>query len=321
MDRLQTFHAKELIHRDVKPDNYVIGLENKASTVYIVDYGLAKRYINSVTREHIPFSDQRRMVGTPRYCSLNSHNGFEQGRRDDLESLGYCLIYMLKGSLPWQGIRGTSKEERNLKVRELKVKLTLNELCKGLPKEVLQYMYIARNLGFNEKPPYSELHSLLSKVFVRNTCLKNFQYDWLAIKCKVKKNDRKNSEDSNKAEYEGVQKRPKRNMSRRLEIQNLASKTNLGGILAKQDEEVKALDKSRTMNVKPEKKVRIPDLKSSNHIQEVAYETEPKKTLLLKAVPTFPISEAKVSEDFNECDFRESGIAERLQETGKLSQT
>jgi serine/threonine protein kinase len=317
LDRLQTLHSKKILHRDVKPDNYVIGLEDKSNIVYLIDYGLVKRYTNSVTNEHISFSDQRRMVGTPRYCILNGHKGCEQSRRDDLESLGYCLIYMLRGSLPWQGIREDTKEERNLKIKNLKEKITLNELCKGLPKEVLQYMYSCRNLGFDEKPPYSELHSLLSKVFVRNTCLKNFQYDWLTKKCKAPKGKRKDTEDSNKAEYEGVQRKPKRNISRRLKIQNLVSKNSLGSAVLKEEE--KMPDKSRTLEAKPEKKVVLPTINSSNTIQEFVTKAEVKRIGLIKEAPTNldnmkKIGKSKVSE---ECDFDSVEIAERMRETGR----
>jgi serine/threonine protein kinase len=260
-----------------------MGLGKKCNTVYLIDYGLAKRYINSVTREHIPFSEKKSMIGTPRYCSLNSLMGYEQSRRDDLESLGYCLIYMLKGNLPWQGIRGATNEEKNLKVRDMKAKIPLTELCKGLPKEVLQYMHYCRSLTFDEKPSYSELHSLLNKVFIKNTCLNNFKYDWHAMKRKAGEGGKKDSEDSNKAEYDGMVKAPQRNMSRRIEIKKLTLKHNLeaagrkGAIV--EDEEVKMPDKSRTLHRKPDKK-RVPLLlKSTNTIKEVKIKSEDKVTV------------------------------------------
>ena len=169
MERIKQFHLRELLHRDIKPDNYGMGLNEKHNVVYIFDYGLAKRYIHSITREHIQFSDKKRMVGTSRYCSLNSQMGCEQGRRDDLESLGYCVIYMLKGRLPWQGIKGATKDDKNRKVLALKSKISIGDLFKVLPNEVAQYMYYCRNLRFEEKPAYTLLHSLLYKVFKKIT--------------------------------------------------------------------------------------------------------------------------------------------------------
>ena len=325
MDRIKVLHSKELIHRDIKPDNYVIGLEDKSNIVYLIDYGLIKRYINSVTREHIPFSEQKRMVGTPRYCSLRAHMGCEQSRRDDLESLGYCLIYMLKGTLPWQGIREATKEKKNMAIRNLKEKITLNELCKGLPKEVIKYMYFCRNLGFDEKPPYSDLHSLLSKVFVRNTCLKNFQYDWLTMKFKMSKNKHKNTEDSNKAEYEGIQRTPKGNMFRRLEIKNLASKNNLRSIVLK--EEAKMLDKRKALKRKVEKNVILPKVRSSNTTEEFITKERAKKVELLKEAPTILFTDLDNNKKkpeksripgFDECNFDLAGISERIHGTGKF---
>eukprot|EP00826_Nyctotherus_ovalis_P064736 TRINITY_DN9501_c0_g4_i1.p1 TRINITY_DN9501_c0_g4~~TRINITY_DN9501_c0_g4_i1.p1 ORF type:complete len:279 (-),score=49.97 TRINITY_DN9501_c0_g4_i1:627-1463(-) len=215
---------------------------------------------------------------------------------------------MLKGNLPWQGIRGTTKEEKNLKVKEMKESITINHLCKGLPREVLQYMYFCRNLGFDEKPLYAELHSLLSKVFVRNTCLKNFQYDWHVTKGKVAK-ERKDCEDSNRAEYDGMQRQPKRNMSRRLKIQNLASKNHLE-VAAAEQEEVKMPDKSKTA-IKRGKKINFPALKSSTIIQESAIQ----KSVLVstsKAIITSEVEEPKMKKaEFDECDFEAAKITER----------
>lgn len=250
MERIKQFHLRELLHRDIKPDNYGMGLNEKHNVVYIFDYGLAKRYIHSITREHIQFSDKKRMVGTSRYCSLNSQMGCEQGRRDDLESLGYCVIYMLKGRLPWQGIKGATKDDKNRKVLALKSKISIGDLCKGLPNEVAQYMYYCRNLRFEEKPAYSQLHSLLYKVFKKNTCLQTFQYDWHIMKCDIIKTA-KNSEDSNNADYEGANNPFKTRLSRKVEIQNLVSRNIPEKVIPKNKiiEEEKKVEKSEALTI------------------------------------------------------------------------
>lgn len=220
MERIEKLHSKELLHRDIKPDNYAMGLSKNCSTVYLLDYGLAKRYKNPMTKQHIPFYDNKRMVGTPRYCSLNAHMGYELSRRDDLESLGYCLAYMLKGNLPWQGVRG---EDKNEKVLDLKNCFCMGKLCKGLPNELIQYINYCRSLKFEEEPSYTKLHTLLSELFFKSTCFKEFKFDWNMSKFHLNKKGLEKEKNSAKAEYEGMIGVPQRSMSRRIEIQNLVS--------------------------------------------------------------------------------------------------
>lgn len=107
ISRIEHIHSKGFIHRDIKPDNFVIGLGRKAKVVHIIDFGLSKRYRNPKTHAHIPYRENKHLTGTPRYASLNNHLGIEQSRRDDLESLGFVLMYFLRGSLPWQGLAAT----------------------------------------------------------------------------------------------------------------------------------------------------------------------------------------------------------------------
>jgi serine/threonine protein kinase len=109
----------------MKPDNFLMGLNNKRSTVYMIDFGLSKRYRDPKTGEHIPYRDGKSLTGTARYASVNTHIGIEQARRDDLESIGYILLYFLKGSLPWQGLQGKSKDDKYDKIREKKCQTTV----------------------------------------------------------------------------------------------------------------------------------------------------------------------------------------------------
>lgn len=172
---------------------------------------------------HIAFCSNKRMVGTLRYASINSQLGYELSRRDDLESLGYCIIYMLKGRLPWQGVVAEAKMEKHSKVLIKKQDIPVSELCRGLPVEVSRYMYYCRNLGFEDAPVYSQLYKLFNKVLEKTQRHHTFEFDWDAMKCDLTTRTYRDENDSNKAECEDPLKPSKLNMSRRIEIMNLTS--------------------------------------------------------------------------------------------------
>ena len=126
-----------LIHRDVKPENLLIGMNQKSSIIYLVDYGLSRYYRNPKTKSHISFRSGKSLTGTARYASLNTHLGYEQSRRDDLESVIYIMLYFLKGGLPWQGLGMMSKEERYEKIKQYKKYTPIEDLCKGYQGKLL----------------------------------------------------------------------------------------------------------------------------------------------------------------------------------------
>jgi serine/threonine protein kinase len=105
IQRIEYMHSKSYIHRDIKPENFLLGLGKKSNIIYIIDFGLSKKYRDTKTLQHIPYRENKNLTGTARYASINAHLGIEQSRRDDLEAVGYVLIYLAKGFLPWQGIR------------------------------------------------------------------------------------------------------------------------------------------------------------------------------------------------------------------------
>jgi len=134
-------HDKSLIHRDIKPDNFVIGLGENQSMVYIIDFGLSKKFRSSRSFLHIAFVTNKKLTGTARYASINALSGFEQSRRDDMESIGYVLIYLLKGSLPWQGLKVDKDEDRYQKILEKKKQISTEKLCEGLPSMIIIILF------------------------------------------------------------------------------------------------------------------------------------------------------------------------------------
>ena len=182
LDRLEFVHNKNIIHRDIKPDNFVLGLENKSHIIYVLDFGLSKKYRSSRTHQHIKFSVNKKLTGTARYASINALKGCEQSRRDDLEAIGYVLMYFLRGSLPWQGLHVHKGEDRYKKILTKKRSTSAEELCKGFPSEFAEYINYTRNLEFEADPDYKFLRGLLLSVLEKENQPYDFCYDWVSEK-------------------------------------------------------------------------------------------------------------------------------------------
>ena len=126
--------GQAMLHRDIKPDNFLMGLKRSSGTVYVVDFGLAKCYLDKDEPDgHIEFSGDKPIIGTARFASVNAHHGNELSRRDDLESLGYMMIYFLIGSLPWSTIERRTIEETFYAIAKVKGEIKTKELCQGCP--------------------------------------------------------------------------------------------------------------------------------------------------------------------------------------------
>ncbi len=175
---LEYIHNKHFIHRDIKPDNFVMGLDDKSQYVYLLDFGLAKKYRSSTTLIQNPMINKKKLTGTARYASINALKGYEQSRRDDLESVGYVLMYLLRGSLPWQGFQAKTKEERYKKILKKKIDVTSYDLCIGFPNEFERFVEYTRRLEYTEEPKYDFLRELFNKVMKREQYKFDFVYDW-----------------------------------------------------------------------------------------------------------------------------------------------
>lgn len=132
-------HSKNLLHRDVKPENFLIGLGSKASTIYIIDFGISQPYLDE-KKNHIPCKENKNLIGTARYASINSHLKIQQSRRDDLEGIIYVLMYFLRGSLPWQGLEGKTRIETFKLIADIKCNTTPENLCKGFPRIKFKFL-------------------------------------------------------------------------------------------------------------------------------------------------------------------------------------
>ncbi|RWS28541.1 casein kinase I isoform gamma-3-like protein, partial [Leptotrombidium deliense] len=163
IDRIECVHKKGVVYRDVKPDNFVFGTEETdENLLYIIDFGLSKLYVDPETKTHIKYNEDRHVVGTARFMSINTHYGREQSRRDDLESIGYMLIFLLRGKLPWQNLPSKSKDKCRL-IGTKKEETTLTELCDGIPEQFKTFISYARDLKFEQEPDYSFLRSLFTE--------------------------------------------------------------------------------------------------------------------------------------------------------------
>jgi serine/threonine protein kinase len=182
IERLKHVHDNHYIHRDIKPENFLIGKDTTAKTIYLLDFGLAKRYRDEYTHIHIPLKENRNLTGTARYASCNAHNGLEQSRRDDMESIAYVILYFFRKKLPWQGLKCKDKNEKHAKIKEIKMSMTPEKLFEGIPKEFADYLTMVKKLGFEDEPAYKSYIQMFNKLFKAKEFEMDYIYDWVNVK-------------------------------------------------------------------------------------------------------------------------------------------
>lgn len=182
ISRIDFIHSRDFIHRDIKPDNFLMGLGKRGNLVYIIDFGLAKKYRDARLERHIPYRENKNLTGTARYASVNTHLGIEQSRRDDLESLGYVLMYFNLGTLPWQGLKAANKRQKYERISEKKLSTPILALCKGFPSEFANYLNYCRQMHFEQDPDYCYLRKLFRNLFHRLGFTYDYVFDWNLLK-------------------------------------------------------------------------------------------------------------------------------------------
>ena len=178
IDRIEFIHSKNILHLDIKPNHFLVGNPNN-SLIYLIDFCLASKYRSSRTGKHVKFSKNSYFSGNLQFSSINTMKGIMPSRRDDLESVGYLLIYLYKQKLPWDKVISKNKIEFTQKIFEIKKLIPLKMLCEDLPKEMIEFMKYVRNLKFEEEPKYEYLIKILATTLEKIDRVNDFNLSWI----------------------------------------------------------------------------------------------------------------------------------------------
>eukprot|EP00443_Scrippsiella_acuminata_P078350 CAMPEP_0115545512 /NCGR_PEP_ID=MMETSP0271-20121206/92645_1 /TAXON_ID=71861 /ORGANISM="Scrippsiella trochoidea, Strain CCMP3099" /LENGTH=384 /DNA_ID=CAMNT_0002978867 /DNA_START=128 /DNA_END=1283 /DNA_ORIENTATION=+ len=182
LQRLEYIHSKGVIHQDIKPENFVLGVKERQHHVYMIDFGLSGRYYD---KSHIQMQRYEGFVGSARYASINAHRGLQLSRRDDMQAAGHMLLYFVLGSLPWSGLQASSTKDKLARIEEVKEATHANELCADLPWEFKKFLVYCRRLRFEERPDYTLLRRLFHGLRIRlgeleGRPLEDHDFEWNA---------------------------------------------------------------------------------------------------------------------------------------------
>ena len=199
LDRLEYIHSKLVIHRDIKPHNLVIG-RNDPNIIYLIDFGLSRKYRSSRTGKHIKFNNLKLTYGSLRYLSINGNKGYEQSRRDDLESLGYMLVFLATGNIPWIKAERVNMDvvKKYILIYKIKKAISSEKLCQGLPEEMTKYINYCKELYFEQDPDYNYLKSLFYTILIKIKEKNDLKFCWISNRI-LRMNEKNNrSESKNK---------------------------------------------------------------------------------------------------------------------------
>ena len=179
LERLKLIHEKNIIHRDMKPENLCIGYKGKEKNIYLIDFGLSKIINNDKKNQFLlNIKSEKIVIGTVRYISMNARLGNEQYKKDDLESLAYMLVFFIKGELPWQNLKAKSRKEKYTKIYQKKKHTVNSELCNFLPDEIKNFVSYILNLNQKQNPDYSKLMNLISNLMKKYGYINDLQFEW-----------------------------------------------------------------------------------------------------------------------------------------------
>lgn len=173
INRIAYLHSRNIIHRDIKPENFVVDYGVQTKVVRVIDFGLSLKF-----QEAIPYEENQTFTGTAKFASINTHLGIQQAHRDDMESVGFILIYFIRGKLPWSHIEATNYRQKMNYICEKIVETSVPDLCRGLPPEFQTYLEYCRGLEFEERPDYDYIKELFRNLAKENGITYDFIFDW-----------------------------------------------------------------------------------------------------------------------------------------------
>ena len=278
LDRIEYIHSKGYIHGDIKPENFLIGL-NDPRIIYIIDFGLSKKYRSDRTGRHIQFCVTKTMTGTARYASTNSLRGVQISRRDDLESLAYMILYFIMKKLPWQGVRANTQQNRYKKIYYMKKKLMENESFKELPLHIQNFYKNIKKLKFDEEPNYSQLREFFKDLLRTNSFIEDENFSWI------------NDQTLIQAKAETNLKTRKSNSQKRLMIQLLKKSTIDNSFEKKKIQKMNSYKKNIRTNIK--------DMSSNN---EYIYNSNNKEIKSINEAINIDVAEFSDNDEENNND-------------------